>query len=213
MQKLRVFSLLFLLSLVACSSSYHVVRMPAREADVFPVAETKAGITVAIDEINNPSRAARYFGVDLMDQGILAVNVIVSNYGEHKASVKPSDVLLLRGKAVIDPLPIQFVAKAAKRDRRLRSRTEAHVDRFFHKIAFKETVLLPNDSYQGVLFFQEHTPTKKKKKKEKDSFFSVVEVFTDGGPKIRVRVTDLDTRQRLSFGPFTISLPAQYSRL
>lgn len=189
--------------LAGCASSYQVVRMPQREADVYPHSQTKAGITIAIDEIKGVDRAERYFGADLIKEGILPLAVVVSNYGEHRVIVKPSDVLLHRGKQIVDPLPIEAVVAIAKRQHWfLRSTTEERIDSFFEGMAFSETPLLPNETYQGVMFFPIPKP-----QKTQDTFFTVLSLYREGGPKIRVGVTNLETRDRLHFGPFSLSLP------
>src|SRR3954468_9211233 len=87
--------------LAGCAGSYRVVKMPPYEADLYPLTQTRAGITVAIDEIKNVQRAERYFGADLVKEGILPVNVVVSNYGKQRVIVKPSDILLHRGKEIV----------------------------------------------------------------------------------------------------------------
>jgi hypothetical protein len=189
----------------ACAGTYEIVRMPEREADVYPLGQTDAGVTIAIDEIKDGARARRYFGADLLKLGVLPLAVIVSNYSEDRLAVKPSDVLLHRGAEVIDPLPIEVIARVAKRERWfLRSRTEKQIDSFFEEIVFKETVLMPNETYQGVLFFSSPKPSR-----ARDSYFTVLSLFREGGPKIRVGATNLDTRERLHFGPFTLSAEQQ----
>jgi hypothetical protein len=186
-----------------CAGSYSVVQMPQREADLYPLSQTKEGVTIAIDEIKGSERAQRYFGADLIQAGILPLAVIVSNYGERPVIVKPSDILLHRGKEIIDPLPVEAVLAVAKRQHWfLRSKTEEQIDAFFERIVLRETPLPPNDSYQGVLFFSIPKPPR-----PRDSSFVVTSLFKEGGPKIRVGVTDMDTRDRLHFGPFSLSLP------
>src|SRR5713101_6700194 len=100
--------------LLAGCGSYQVAQMPQYEADLYPLTQSKSGITIGIDDIRSPERAQRYFGADLVKDGVLPVNVVVSNYGKHRVVVKPSDILLHRGKEIVDPLPIQIVAAAAK---------------------------------------------------------------------------------------------------
>jgi hypothetical protein len=189
--------------LAGCASSYQVVRMPQREADLYPHSQTKAGVTIAIDAIKGVDRAERYFGADLIKEGILPLAVVVSNYGEHRVVVKPSDVLLHRGTETIDPLPVEVVVAIAKSQRwYLRSKTEERIDSFFEDMVFRETDLAPNETYQGVMFFSIPKP-----QKTRDTFFTVLSLYREGGPKIRVGVTDLETRDRLHFGPFSVSLP------
>lgn len=203
----RVFPpVLLALFLAGCAGSYQVVRIPQYAADLYPVSQTKAGVTVAIDEIKNPERTARFFGADLIKAGILPVSVVVSNYSENRAVVKPSDVLLHRGREIIDPIPVEVVAAAAKRQHGLlRAETEQEVDSFFENLAFKETVLLPNDTYQGVIFFA--IPGPREGRDRRGRFFTVLSAFREGGPSIRVGVTDLGAGERLRFGPLSLSRP------
>jgi hypothetical protein len=191
--------------LTSCASSYHVVWMPEREADLYPLSQTRAGVTIAIDEIGTVERAERYFGADLIREGILPVAVLVSNYGKDRVIVKPSDVLLHRGREIVDPLPLETVIEMAKRQRWfLRSKTEEQIDSFFESVVFRETALLPNDSYQGVMFF----PAPKSRRSQ-DAHFTALSLFREGGPKIRVGVTDMETHERTHFGPFSLSLPEE----
>jgi hypothetical protein len=189
--------------LAGCAGSYQVVRMPQREADLYPLAQTKGGITIAIDEIKGAARAERYFGADLIKAGILPLLVVVSNHGKHPVVVKPSDVLLHKGREIIDPLPLEVVLSVAKSQHWfLRSRTEEQIDSFFRDLVFTETTLSAYDSYQGVMFF-----TIPKAHRRRDTTFMISSLFREGGPKVRVGVTDLDTRDRVHFGPFSLSLP------
>jgi len=191
------------LVLLGCVRSYQVVQVPQYEADLYPLAQTKAGITIAIDEIKRPERAQRYFGADLIKAGILPVHIVISNHGKHRVAVKPSDIILHRGKEVLDPLPLELVAARAKRQQRfLSADTEEEISKFFDDAIFKERVVAPNDTHRGVIFFAVPPP-----KKATDRFFTSLSVFREGGPRIRVGVTNLDTSERLLFGPFSLALP------
>jgi hypothetical protein len=199
----RFVPVLLVVVLQACGGSYQVVHLPQYEADLYPLSQAKAGITIAIDEIKRPERAERYFGADLIKEGVLPVSVVVSNYGRQRVLVKPSDILLYRGKEVIDPLPLEWVVATAKSQHYfLRSRTEKEIEKFFENAAFKETVLSPNDTYRGVIFFAAPAPNK-----TRDRFFTALSVFRDGGPRIRVGLTNLDTGERTLFGPFSLATP------
>jgi hypothetical protein len=205
MPGMRVSILILSVVLAGCASSYEVVRMPQREADMYPLSQTKAGVTIAIDEIKSVARAERYFGADLIREGILPVAVLVSNYGANRVIVKPSDVLLQRGREIIDPLPFEIVVAMAKSQRWfLRSKTEERIDSFFESLMFRETALLPDESYQGLMFFPIPEPPK-----SQDAYFTALSLFREGGPKVRVGVTDLETHERLHFGPFSLSPPEE----
>ena len=191
------------LAVSACSSSYRVVQVPQYGADLYPQSQTRSGITVAVDEMKTSDRVERLFGADLLKQGILPVNVVVSNFGKQRMILKPSDILLHQGKEVIDPIPVEMVLASAKRQKTfLRSSTQAEVDKYFEESTFRETTLLPNETYRGVMFFA--VPPQKK---TIDRFFTSWSVYRDGGPKVRVGLTNIDSGERVLFAPFAIRLP------
>jgi len=101
----------------ACASSYRVVQVPQYGADLYPQSQTRSGITVAVDEMNNAGRVERLFGADLIKEGILPVSVVVSNFGKQRVLLKPSDILFYQGNEVIDPLPVEMVMATAKRQK------------------------------------------------------------------------------------------------
>src|SRR3954469_15008693 len=149
-------ALLALLALVlsACAGSQRAVQLPQYGADIYPQAQTLAGVTVAVDEMNNAERVERLFGSDLIKEGILPVSVVVSNFGKQRLLLKPSDMLLYQGKEVIDPIPIEMVMSIAKRQKSfLRASTREEVDKYFEEATFKETALYPSETYRGVMFF------------------------------------------------------------
>src|SRR5690242_12463264 len=67
--------LLIAVSLAGCASSYQVVQVPQREADLLPLSDTRQGVSVAVDEITSADRAASYFGADLLRVGIVPLVV------------------------------------------------------------------------------------------------------------------------------------------
>lgn len=195
--------LAIVLGLPGCAGrAVELVQMPQRDADLYPWVQKQAGVAVTVDEIADPARASQYFGVDLLEHGLLPVNIIVSNHGRHRVAIKPADILLLNGRAVIDPLPAEQVAAIVKRRiGRLRDETARDVDEYFAGLTLQETTLTPNGSYQGVLFFPRPPPS------ERDRFFTVLSLYREGGLRMHVGVTDVDARERLRFGPFRLSAP------
>jgi hypothetical protein len=197
--------LLLLIPIVVggCASSYRVVQVPQYGADLYPQAQTRSGITVAVDEMKSAERVERMFGADLIREGILPVNVVISNFGKQRLLLKPSDILLHQGKEVIDPIPVEMVMASAKRQKAfLRSGTEAEVDKHFADATLKEIAVYPNETYRGVMFFAVPAP-----KKIVDRFFTTWSVYRDDGPKMRVGVTNLDSGERVLFAPFPIKMP------
>ena len=194
---------LIALAVSGCASSYRVVQAPQYGADLYPQSQSRSGVTVAIDELKTTERVERLFGADLIKEGILPVNVVVSNFGKQRMVLKPSDILLHQGKDVIDPIPVELVMATAKRQKTfLRSATQAEVEKYFEQSTFKETTLFPNETYRGVMFFA--VPPQKK---AADRFFTSWSAYREGGPKVRVGVTNLDSGERVLFAPFAIRMP------
>jgi hypothetical protein len=179
------------------------VQLPEREADLYPLSQTRAQITIAIDEITSAERGGRYFGANLIHEGILPLAVVVSNYGAHRVVVRPSDILLHRGTEIIDPLPIETVTAIAKSQHWfLRSKTEKEVESYFKRVAFKETILIPEETYQGIVFFPIPQP-----KSSSDTLFTMLSLFGNSRLQVQVGVRDLESHDRHLFGPFSLSLP------
>jgi len=176
------------------------VQLPLREADLYPAAETKAGLAVAIDEMSDPQRVWTYFGTDLLGKGILPVQVIVSNHGEHRVKIRPSDVLLLRGRDVIDPLPIEKVTDIPKgKGLWVSDETTEQIDKFFAELGLKETIVRPGETARGVLFFKTL-----KKPSWTSRFFRVARLFPEPSFQLHLVVTDLEEKKRVGFGPFSL---------
>ena len=187
--------------LISGCTSYELVQPPTREADVFPHAELQDGIAIAVDEIGEPQRARRYFGADLKEKGILPVQVIVSNRSDDRVEVRPSDVLLHRGREVLDPLPLEHVLAIPKRRGLfVTDATEDQLNAFYESISFRETVLAPGETYQGVFFFD-----RPERRERGTRFFRLVSLYREPSLRLRVVATNLETRERIGFGPFGIS--------
>jgi hypothetical protein len=201
--------LVFLLALIvsACASSYRVVQPPQYGADLYPRSQTKSAIAVAIDEMKSPERVERLFGADLIGEGILPVNVVVSNYGKLRLLVKPSDILLYRGKEVIDPIPVEMVMTIAKRQKNLRASTAGEVDKYFEAVMFKEMEVYPGETYRGVMFFALPAP-----KGWVGRFFTAWSRYYDEGLRLRVGVTNMESGERVLFAPFPVKMPENAGR-
>jgi hypothetical protein len=186
---------LAMLVLAACSGSQQLGQIaeyqaatPEYEADVHPLSQTRAGVTIAIDEITRPERVERLFGADLTRDGIVPVNVVVSNFSKQPVSVKPTDVLLSRGKEVIDPLSMEYVLATARRQGTVES------------AMFRQTVLAPGETYRGFMFFPAPAP-----KRGIAGFLNTL-FADDESARIRVGVTNLESGERIVFGPFSLAL-------
>jgi hypothetical protein len=198
--------LLIAVGLAGCAQTYQVVQVPQREADLYPLAETRQGVSVAVDEITSSDRAASYFGADLVRVGIVPLVVVISNNGAHRIAVKPADILLTRGTQIIDPERLETVIAMAKKEHGpVSSTTQKSLAQYFEGVAFSETVLLPGTTYQGVMFFPiPHSAV------APDSMFSAMTLFHESGMWIQVGARDLDTGSRVRFGPFSVSsLPSE----
>jgi hypothetical protein len=189
------------LGLAGCAgSSYQVVQIPQRAADLYPVSQTKSGVTVAIDEIRSPDRVEKYFGTNLTRHGVLPLEIIISNSSEHQIVVTPADVLLHQGAQVIDPVPLPMVTAMAKAPYRLRAKTRAQVDQYFQELAFTDVTLPRGANYQGVIFFS--VP---RHQRPADDLFSVLPLFSEYRMRVQIGVRDTENETRLQFGPFTLS--------
>jgi hypothetical protein len=197
-------ALLALLALVlsACAGSQRVVQLPKYGADLYPQAQTLGGITVAVDELTNAERVERLFGSDLIKEGILPVTVVVSNFGKQRLRLKPTDVLFYQGKDVIDPLPVEVVMAAAKRQKQVRTGTGETPDKNYGDALLKETAIDPNQTYRGIMFFAVPAP-----KPVLDRFFASLSLHPDDGPKMRIGMTNLESGERVLFAPFSVKLP------
>lgn len=72
MLKKRYPVLLILLALLsACAGAKPTVKPALHDADLYPNAQTTAGLTIAVDEITDGERSRQYFGRDLTRDGIL----------------------------------------------------------------------------------------------------------------------------------------------
>jgi len=188
------------LALLSCASPYQVVKLPEREADLYPLSQTRAQVTIAIDEITNRERGRRYFGADLTGDGILPLLVVVSNYGMHRVIVKPSDILAHRGAEIVDPVPIETVIALATNQRRfLHGKTQEQVENYFRELAFRETVLTHTETYQGVIFLP--AP---RHPRSSDTLFTMLNLFSESWMKVDVAVRDLEGDNRVRFGPFSL---------
>jgi hypothetical protein len=189
-----------------CATSFEVVQLPERSADLYPLALTQGKTTVAVDEIRNPDRVRRYFGIDLLALDIVPVNIVVSNHTEEPVLVKPADVLLHRDNEIIDPLPVEQVAALAKRQGRLNRETREQVDAYYRDLAFKTTVVAPNDTYQGILFFPIEDPDGSSK-----NLFRRIALWMQGDMQLDVVVETARGADRLRFGPFGLAGPSRRS--
>lgn len=201
--KVAAFCLVGLLGLVGCASPDAVRLRPLaeRQADLYPVAQTRTGVTVAVDALASPARTEQYFATDLRRAGILPIHVIVSNHGTRRLVTGPADILVVRDHAVIDPLPLETVIDIVKRrNTGLRAR-EREIDEYFVRSAFQDTGIAPGATVRGLLYF----PVAETAKPERSRYWSMSRLLRDGDINVRVAVTDAETGGRLRFGPLPIA--------
>jgi hypothetical protein len=75
-------------------------------------------------------------------------------------------------------------------------RTEEQIDDFFESLVFTQTALSADDTYQGVLFFSMPRASKRR-----DTTFMISTLFREGGPKVRVGVTQPQTASDCTSDP------------
>jgi len=188
------------LGLQSACASHEFVQVPVRDADVYPSAEIKYGVAVAIDEIGDPGRVRRYFGTDLIREGILPIEVILSNHGRHRVKIGPADILLLRGTEVIDPLPVAKVAGLPKsKGLWTLEKTGEQIDDLFDELVLKETVVARGETVRGVVFFKAA-----EKPIMTSRYVSVVSLFPHPRLQLHLVITDLEDKERIRFGPFSL---------
>ena len=193
-------SLLLVFQLACSPNSYEIVQIPMRDADLYPDSETKAGLVVAIDQISNSQRVLRYFGTNLDEKGILPIQVIVSNHGKQRVTIQPSDVLMLRGRAVVDPLPTEKVREIPKSEASwMEEETADQIDDYFAELAFKEMIVRPGETVHGVLFFEIGEKPGRKQRE-----FQLISPFAQPSFRLQLVVTNMEDNQRIPFGPFGV---------
>ena len=75
------------------------------------VSRQKQGLKVGVNPYVNSEKSTEVFGADLKEAGILALRVIVANYGQRRLAVRKSDFLLrLPTDREYIPAPITSVA-------------------------------------------------------------------------------------------------------
>ncbi len=196
MQRISIILFVSFLGLSACATEYQVVQIPLRNADLYPRSLTRAGITVAVDGITDRERVMAYFGVDLIKAKILPINIIITNHGSGRYIIKPSDLLLLKGNEVIDPMPAESVVEVVKDlHGRMSGKTTRKVTAYYSNLALQETVLASRETHQGVLFY-------KIKEEEEDRYFIIRTLFREGSMKIYVGATNQETGERVLFDLF-----------
>lgn len=176
----------FTAAVLAGCVSRPVASLPVRSADVYPNARTIAGLTVAVDPIFSPDRVRQYFGADLTKEGILPVNVIYTNYSDVAFLVKPSEVILLEGNDVVDPIPPELAGKLVRGG-----------SRRIEELALREKLIPPGGNHQGILLFRT-------KEKEQGLYGKVERLLLDR-LSMRVTVTEQDSGERFHFGPYSLS--------
>lgn len=147
--------LLILAAHTACTQTPFFSPLPIRDADLYPDSQTKAGIAIAVDQLTYPRRVEQYFGVDLLRSQVLPISIIVSNHGQNRYVIKPSDVLLMHGKDVIDPVPMEAVGETFYDEYgRISKDVARKIESYFGKVMLQETVVGPHDNYQGMIFLK-----------------------------------------------------------
>ncbi len=188
-----------LLAAVACAS-FELVQAPDREADLFPGSVGIAGTVVAVDAVTDSGRAERYFGVDLIERGIVPVQVIVSNHSQRRVVLRPADVLALRGREVVDPLPVERVAAMLKeRGLFMSDDTEQDIDAFFESVSLRETIVTPGETVQGFLFLELDRDSAPRSR-----YFRRVSLFARPAVKLSVALSEHGGSERMHFGPFPV---------
>lgn len=99
------------LSLVVGCSSYAVKDSPIPKLDAMPYTQTEGMVLVGVDPYVQPDKAQELFGEDLAAAGVIPLQVVVRNTGEHAVRVEVKNFKLsLPGEEVVAPRPAAEVA-------------------------------------------------------------------------------------------------------
>ncbi len=190
--------------LVGCATPVELVTPPSRKADVYPTAKRSGDLVVAIDTVRESRRAQKYFGFDMREHGLMPAQIIVSNHGDEAIEVGPADILVSKGRSVIDPVPAAHVASLCKAHSNLYDGEPAElIDAHFASMSFPEMTVAPGETVRGWMFFD--LGLDEKAKKPESPWFRVVSL--DGGGSnvgLRMAVTESESGQRLHFGPYRL---------
>jgi hypothetical protein len=145
------------LGLAGCTS-YDLIALPLREAELYPNSYGDGGVFVAAQAFTEPARVHSYFGTNLLAYEVLPVEVIVSNHSERPIRIEPSGILLLRGDDVVDPLPVELVAELPMRGHFVSRRTRKELHAFYGEMQLRESIVPPGSSHHGVMFFRVPEP-------------------------------------------------------
>ena len=198
-------ALLMALLVASSCASFELVELPVREADVYPSAHERDGVAVAAEGILDPRRVERYFGADLLRHGILPVQVIVSNHSEARVRIRPSDVLLVDERRVVDPLPVDVVVEIPKaRGLFITDATAARLDALYGQLALRERLLAPDETYRGVLFFD--VGERPRRDPFRTRFFRLTNLFSEPPLRLDVVLTEVERGERVRFGPFGLDV-------
>ena len=78
--------------------------------------------------------------------------------------------------------------------------TAQEITEFFESVSFRQAILAPAGSYQGVLFFSTASPEKRRSR-----YFRMVSLFLEPTLSLRLAAKDLETQGRIHFGPFGLA--------
>jgi hypothetical protein len=180
-------------------ASYELVELPLRQADLYPQAQKREGVSVAVQAFTDPFRVRSYFGTNLLEYNIVPVEFIVSNHGSQNVRFEPADVLVTSSDEVIDPLPVEVVAELPIRDHIfVRDSTREQLKAFYAELALREGALAPGGNTHGVLFFRIPEP-----RSRIERYFHVWKPFP--APTLQVYCAlSLEQGKRVRFGPFSL---------
>ncbi len=104
-QRFRALRLVLAASLVtACASSYHAQPVPFELPETYENAQRVAGATIAARAYTDASSAAADFGFDVIDAGLLPVQVVFDHQGESPLVINPGQTFLVDAQGRLWPV-------------------------------------------------------------------------------------------------------------
>jgi hypothetical protein len=136
------------------------------------VSRQKQGLKVGVNPYVNSEKSTEVFGADLKEAGILALRVIVANYGQRRLAVRKSDFLLrLPTDREYIPTPVTSVASRLESSAGVigwtiafgtiglllasgpQEKADSSRRTDLRNKEFRDTTLAPQEEAHGFLFF------------------------------------------------------------
>lgn len=90
--------------LAGCSTSYKAKPLAFRAPSTYPNAQSAGGAMIGAEAFADPNRASDAFGFNVRGAGLLPVQVVFDNLGNHPLEINPSQTFLVDDEGKLWPL-------------------------------------------------------------------------------------------------------------